>query len=173
MSKAFSSTRGGRTRDVPYRSSSKQGLFFVKMEETQDFIVVGCICIGNGTMAFPRWSPAATKIPNGAVLGSRWMRMWRLPLPAWSEEYFREIGSRCGGLLEVDPRFVNRELISAVRRRWERKNLLDIPRMLELRFNRGFCTIGGGGGSPWGLDSDWRSQWRQDSTVPSRVRWAG
>lgn len=87
-------------------------------------------------MAFHRWSLAATRIPNGAVLGSRRTRVWGLLLPAWSEEYFREINSRCGGLLEVDPRSINRELISAVRMKVGAKNLLDIPRMLELRFNR-------------------------------------
>lgn len=53
----------------------------------------------------------------------------------WNGVNFKEIGNRCGGLLEVDSRTTSKEVITAVRLKVVARCLSEIPRTIEWKID--------------------------------------
>lgn len=104
-------------------------------EEIKAIVNRGHISMGNGVLVFSCWSIAATKIPPEAVVGPRWIKVWGVPLSEWYLDNFKGIGGLCRGMLELDPRSANREVMSANRMKVGVIRLAEIPRAIDWMIN--------------------------------------
>lgn len=101
----------------PTRLLANLALFSVGSMEMEKILKLGHFSVGKGVFTLGKWSTYANCIELASVEGPRWIEVWGLPLTEWSQPNFVEIGSRCGGMIEVDSHCVNREIISVVRMR--------------------------------------------------------
>lgn len=88
---------------LPTGFPENRALFTTESKEEGDMkVACGHFTVGNGVIVFQRWNPQLTKILPSNVNGSRWIRFWGIPLSAWMQATFQEIGNYCGELMEVD-----------------------------------------------------------------------
>lgn len=110
-------------------------------EESKLILDTGTVWIGNGVLSFQPWTLETSKIHSSALRGNRWIKVWGLPVMAWTNKIFNKIGEYCGCLAVVNSKTKNKDFLPFARLKIKPENLNSIPRHMEVSWLNASCDI--------------------------------